>query len=358
MASQLDRRRFLRNSAFGGAVMLGGPALLAACGDDTKTTTAATGGTTVTALNYQLSWLKNAEFAGNWIASEKGFYKNAGFDPVNFIAGGPGIQQEQSVVSGKALVGISGPDITGPAILKGAPLVALGALFQKNPFCFVSLASKPIKTAKALEGARVGIQDVNTPVWKAFVAANKLDESKITVVPVQFDPQGLVNGEVDAWFSFVTNEPNALRAQGVEVEVFLLADEGYPLVSQILFTKLDSVKNDRDKLKAVMKADILGWRESLKDPALGAGFAVDKFGKDLGLKLDASTAESKSQNELILTNDTKANGIFTVSDELLAETITSLGYGGVKITEKQLFDFSILEEIYSENPDLKKDPTA
>ena len=231
-------------------------------------------------------------------------------------------------------------------------------MFQKNPFCFVSLASKPIKTAKALEGARVGIQDVNTPVWKAFVAANKLDESKITVVPVQFDPQGLVNGEVDAWFSFVTNEPNALRAQGVEVEVFLLADEGYPLVSQILFTKLDSVKNDRDKVKAVFKADILGWRESLKDPALGAGFAVDKFGKDLGLKLDASTAESKSQNELILTNDTKANGIFTVSDELLAETITSLGYGGVKITEKQLFDFSILEEIYSENPDLKKDPTA
>ncbi len=359
MASQLDRRRFLRNSAFGGAVVLGGPALLAACGDDTKTTTAAGGGgAKVSPLDYQLSWLKNAEFAGNWIASEKGFYKDAGFDPVNFIAGGPGVQQEQSVVSGKALVGISGPDITGPAILKGAPLIALGALFQKNPFCFMSLASKPIKTAKELEGVRVGIQDVNTPVWKAFVAANKLDESKITVVPVQFDPQGLVNGEVDAWFSFVTNEPNALRAEGIEVEVFLLADQGYPLVSQILFTKLDTVKNDREKLKALLKADIMGWRESLKDPALGAGFAVDKFGKDLGLKLEAATAESKSQNELILTADTKANGIFTVSNELLAETITSLGFGGVKITEKQLFDFSVLEEVYAANPELKKDPTA
>lgn len=372
MVSQYGRRSFLRTSLLGGAAIIGGPALLAACGSDEETSadTTAAGGTDTTAaggaaaaasfgvLDYQLSWIKNAEFAGQYIADQQGFYKEAGFESVNFLAGGPGVQQEQVVASGKAFIGISAPDITGPAILQGAPLIALGALFQKNPFCFMSLAEKPIKTAKELEGAKVGVQDVNLPVWNAFVAANGLDVSKITVVPVQFDPQGLVNKEVDAWFSFVTNEPNALRAQGIDVEVFLLADEGYPLVSQIYFTTIDALANERDKVKALLIADIKGWRASIKDPAIGAKYAVEIYGKDLGLEESAALEESKTQNELIVTEETKANGILTISDTVMAEVIESLGFGGIEITAEQLFDLSLLDEIYAENPDLKTDPTA
>jgi len=361
VASNLDRRRFLRNSAFGGAVLLGGPAVLAACGDDEKATTdsSSSGGDKgFGTLELQLNWVKNAEYAGSWIADDRGFYKDAGFDGVNFTAGGPGVQQEASVISGKTLLGLSGPDITGPAILEGAPLICLTALFQKNPFCFMSLASNPVPDAQSLKGKKVGIQDVNQPIWQAFLTANKIDEADITVVPVQFDPQGLVTGEVDAWLSFVTNEPNALRAEGIEVEVFLLADEGYPLVSQVYFTQLDTLKNERDKLKAFLTADIKGWRESLKDPEAGAKLAVEVYGKDLGLKLEAAIEESKSQNELILTEDTKVDGIMTVAQEHIDETIESLGFGGIKITEKQLFDLSLINEIYEENPELKADPTA
>lgn len=378
MVNQTDRRSFLRTSLLGGAALLGGPTLLAACGGDDDDAAAATSptsgagtttaGTTTAgtmagtgefgALDYQLSWIKNAEFAGQYIADSQGFYTEAGFSSVNFLAGGPGVQQEQVVASGKALIGISSPDITSPAILQGAPLIALGALFQKNPFCFMSLAEAPISTAKELEGKKVGIQDVNQPVWNAFAAAAGLDVSKIDVVPVQFDPQGLVNKEVDAWFSFVTNEPNALRAQGVDVEVFLLADQGYPLVSQIYFTQISTLADQRDLLKALLIADIKGWRESIKDPEIGAELAVDVYGKDLGLTLEAAIEESKSQNELIVTDDTKANGILTISDELMAATIESLGFGGTEISAEQLFDLSLLEEIYSENPDLKADPTV
>ena len=48
-----------------------------------------------------------------------------------------------SSTSGKALLGIGSPDITAPAILKGAPLKIIAVLFQKNPFCVMSLASNP-----------------------------------------------------------------------------------------------------------------------------------------------------------------------------------------------------------------------
>ena len=360
MAANIDRRRFLRNSAFGGAVMLGGPALLAACGDDKKSSSSSSGSSSsgLGTLDVQLNWLKNAEYSGTWIADSEGFYKDAGFDKVNFIAGGPGVSQEQSVISGKGLLGLTAPDFTASAVLEGADLVILGALFQKNPFCFMSLASNPIPDPESLKGKKVGVQDVNQPTWQAFLKANNLNESEMTVVPVQFDPQGLVTGEVDAWFSFVTNEPNALKAEGVDVEVFLLADHGYPMVSQCYFTKKETLSSKKDVLKAYLTADIKGWRESLKDPAKGAKLAAEVYGKDLGLKVEAATEESKSQNELILNDDTKKNGIMTVTDEMVAETIKSLGFADLKVTADQIFDLSLINEIYQDNPDLKADPTA
>ncbi len=361
MTSNLDRRRFLRNGAIGAGALVGGSALLAACGDDKTTTSTGASGTKSTdfgTLDFQLSWVKNAEFSGNYIADSKGYYKAAGFSKVNLIAGGPGVSQEQSLAAGKAIVCTSGPDITAPAILKGIPLIAIGALFQKNPFCFVSRADDPINTPAELKGKKIGVQDVNLPIWQAFLKANNLDIADMNTVPVQFNPEGLITKEVDAWFSFVTNEPNALRAKGQEVAVMMFADNGYPLVSQIYVAKTESVKKDRDKLKALLTADIKGWRDSIKDYKLGADLAVSTYGKDLKLDKDSTEKESQSQNELILTNDTKANGILTVTDELVSETLKSLGFGGVDITADKLFDFSILEEVYKDNPDLKKDPTA
>lgn len=362
MASNLDRRRFLRNGAFGGAVLLGGPAFLAACGDDDADTGSGSGSgdssSGLGTLDVQLNWLKNAEYAGTWIADSEGYYTAAGFEKVNFIAGGPGVSQEESVISGKGLIGLTAPDFTASAVLEGAELVILSALFQKNPFCFMSLAENPISTPDELKGKKVGVQDVNQPTWQAFLKANGLDESEMTVVPVQFDPQGLVNKEVDAWFSFVTNEPNALKAEGIDVEVFLLADHGYPMVSQCYFTKKETLESKADVLKAYLMADIKGWRESVKDPAKGATLAAEVYGKDLGLDAGAATEESKSQNELIVTDDTKANGLMTVTDELVEETIKSLGFAGLDVTAEQIFDFTLINEIYAENADLKADPTA
>jgi hypothetical protein len=66
--------------------------------------------------------------------------------------------------------------------------------------------------------------------------------------------------------------------------------------------------------------------------------------------------ESQDQNTLILTDDTRANGIFTVTDELLEGTIESLALGDIDITAEQLFDLSLLEEVYEENPELREPP--
>ncbi len=339
-----------------GVALLGSP-LLAACSSDKKTTSGSgTGSGKFGTLDYQLSWIKNTEFAGQYLADTNGYYKAAGFDGVNLMAGGPNVQQDAVVASGKAFVGISSPDITAAAILKGASTTTIGAIFQKSPFAVMSLAKSPINEPKDMIGKKIGVQSTNESAWKAFLKSNKIDETKVTLVPSQFDPSPLVDGEVDGWFSFITNEPNLLKVKGVETHTFLLNDFGYPLVSQVYVVKKDALGKDRDKLKAFLVADIKGWHASLKDPGAGPKLVVTKYGKDQKLDEAEQTLESRAQNELITNDHTKTNGIFTVSDTVLDESIKSLGLGGIKIDKAKLFDLSVIEEVYKAHPDLKSVP--
>jgi ABC-type nitrate/sulfonate/bicarbonate transport system substrate-binding protein len=350
-----DRRLFLkRGLQLGGAVMLGGP-LLAACGSDSDSASSASasGSKSFGELTLRLSWIKNVEFAGSYIADSKGYYKDEGFSKATLIGGGPSATpMETDVVTKKALFAISGPDITGAAISKGAPLKIIGAQYQKNPFCIMSMTKNAIAKPEDMYGKKIGVQASNESVWAAYIKATGLDESKITKVPVQFDPLPLTQGTVDGWFSFVTNEPNALRLKGFKVSTMLLADTGYPLVSETYCTRQDTIDKQPELVKAFLRAEIKGWKASVADPTLGAKLAAETYGKGLGLTTKEQTLESTDQNALILTADTKKNGLFTVTDTLIEENIKTLAYGGLKITADKLFDFSLLEAVYKEDPSL------
>jgi len=362
----LDRRSFLRRGTAGGigVALLGTgglSALLAACGSSSKpaaggsSTTVAGGTTDLGELTFQLSWIKNVEFAGEYIADTNGYYKDAGFSKVTILSGGPTVQQDSVVAGGKAMVCISAPDITSAAINQGADLVTIGAQYQKNPFAVMSLATSPILTPQDMIGKKIGVQATNEAVWNAFLKANGIDGSKINKVPVQFDPSPLVSKQVDGWFSFVTNEPNLLKTQGVATKTFLLADYKYPLVSETYVVKKSALADatKRKAIKAMLVADIKGWQQNLKDPTIGAKLAANVYGKDQKLTVAEQTLESTSENLLISTPDTQTNGLFTITDELIAENISTLALANINITKEKLFDMSVLQEVYSEHPELK-----
>jgi hypothetical protein len=56
---------------------------------------------------------------------------------------------------------------------------------------------------------------------------------------------------------------------------------------------------------------------------------------------------------LVQTDETRANGLFTISDAMIAQNIATLKAAGFDITADQLFDMSLLAEVYEENPELK-----
>jgi Flp pilus assembly protein TadG len=102
----------------------------------------------------------------------------------------------------------------------------------------------------------------------------------------------------------------------------------------------------------MLRAEIKGWKDNIADPAAGAALAVNTYGKDLGNTVAEQTLESKAENELIVSADTTKNGLLTVTPELLAANMKTLAVAGIKLTQDQLFDMSLIDEIYKEDPSL------
>ena len=354
------RRAFLASSGLGAL----GLAALAACGTDgsagaSSAPSAASSSVAPGAygkLSLQLSWIKNIEFAGEYFADSKGYYKEAGFESVDLVTG-PVDSADALVLAGTVDVGLSAPDATARLIVEqGGPLKIIGSTFQKNPFCILSIEEgKPIRTVADLAGKTIGIQaGTNQSIFDGFCKANNVDKTTFKTTVVQYEPSPLTELKVDGFMAYTTNEPFIVKADGFTPVVLAFADNGLPLTAETFCVLQETIDNDRDKLKAFLLAEIKGWYDAIADPEEGARLAVEVYGKDLKLDLAGQVEQLKAQNELVVTEETRANGIFTLSEVFVNDIIGAIGNVGVTITAEELFDLSLLAEVYQANPDLIK----
>jgi ABC-type nitrate/sulfonate/bicarbonate transport system substrate-binding protein len=344
----IDRRTFLRRSAAMGLVFGGGASWLAACGDDDD---GGGEGEGTSELSIQFSWIYNTEFAGAYLANENGFYEDEGFTTVNLLTGGPTVPVEPVVISGQALFGYTFAEPMSGAVLEGADLKVIAALYQTNPFCIMSLASNPIRSLDDMLGKRVGVQAVNEPIWDALLSINNIDPAEIDKIPAEFDPAPMVNGEADGWFSFVINEPITLNQGGTPAECMMLADHGFNLQQQLFITTADNLANRKDDLVRAVRAELRGWQLNAQDPVPGAELAVNEWGSDLGLTLEHEVAENEEQIRLMLNDDTEANGLGYMTEERIASNVELLGAAGLEISA-DVFTTEILDEVYKDGTDL------
>jgi len=301
----------------------------------------------------QLSWIKNAEFMGEFMADSEGYFTEAGFDSVDLITGPASV--EGSIIAGNADMGLGNAISTGTIIAEeGAPLKIIGATYQKNPFTILSLAGVGnIDTLEALRGKTIGVQDSNRSLWEAFLAINDIDQSEVDTVTVQYDPSELFAGNIDGWFSYLTNESLDAELAGLEPVNLPLADNGLPFVAETFTVSDEAIANDREMIKALMVAEIRGWTAAINDPTAAAQYTVDTYGAELGLTIEKETLQAEVQaTDLVVSADTESNGLFTISEELQEQSIATLAAAGITITADQLFDMSLLAEIYEENPEL------
>lgn len=347
-------------------LLLAASTALAGCGSSSSGSTDTSGGSagasgaaSLGAINVQLSWIKNSEFAGEYEAEEKGYYKDAGFSNVTLTPGPT--TTEALVASGKATFGMSDAVATASAITKShAPIKIIGSVYQKNPFTVISLADKAdITTPQDLVGKTIGVQTGgNVTLFDALLAANGIDPKSVNVVPTGYDPSVLWSGSkpLDGYFGYLTNESILVKDAGHKDAELPLADNGLPFVADSLITTTAEIKDHPDVVKGFLKAELQGWKDACASPQEGTDLTIDKYGKGQKppLEPDKELAQAKAEcTELMNTDETKANGLFTISPTLQAANIKTLSEAKVDITADQLFDTSLLTQVLSENPDLK-----
>ncbi|MGI3903150.1 MAG: ABC transporter substrate-binding protein [Janthinobacterium lividum] len=297
-------------------------------------------------VGYQFSWIKNFQFAGEYVADSKGYFRQAGVE-VDLMAGGPTLPVEPVVVSGRALIGQGSPDNTASANARGAGLRIIGACYQKSPFAIISMTKTGLNAPKDMVGKRIGVQGSNSVIWNAFLKINEIDPRSIETVPVQFDYSPLVSGEVDGFFGFSNDGVTHLRHKGDDVTYFLCADHGYKLMTATYMVLASSLSDPakRARITAFMTGDIRGWQDVVTDPTLAARLTVDTYGKGNGLDEATEREACALTNELMVSDVTRAHGLFWMSDEAVAETIQTLAAASVRAVP-EMFTNEILADIY------------
>jgi ABC-type nitrate/sulfonate/bicarbonate transport system substrate-binding protein len=323
MKIALSRRRFLSLAAAGAAVsVLPGRAFAAS------------------PLTMQAAWINDAEFAGYFVALDKGYYKEAGLD-LTYLSGGPDVIPESTLVASKADLALTTPDTTVTAITQqGAKFKIIGAQYQKNPVGIVSLAGKPIKTPQDLIGKTLAVPPVNVVSVEAMFALQGIDKSKVNIVPYAYDPTPLIKGEIDASLDFTTNVPFTIKQAGKDATSFLLYDFGFTIYNDTVVVTEETLKTKRKELVAWLKASRAGWVENLKDPAAYPPMFKDTWFKGTGRTIENEVYFNTAQKPLI---DSPA-GIFSMTDEGIEKNIAALGQVGIKAS-KDMFDTSLLAEI-------------
>jgi len=240
-------------------------------------------------LTLQLKWVAQAQFAGYFVAKEKGFYDEEGLD-VTIKPGGPDIAPEQVIAGGGADVIV---DWMGGALVareKGVPLVNIAQPFEKAGMEMVCPADGPVKSESDFKGHTLGVWFYGNE-YPFFAWMNKLGLSTdggpdgVTVLKQSFDVQPLIQKQADCISVMTYNEYWQLIDAGYKPEdliVFNYSDMGNDLLEDGLYAMEDKLADPAFKANMVkfVRASMKGWKYALENPDEAAGIVMDNGGQD------------------------------------------------------------------------------
>ena len=218
-------------------------------------------------ISLRLKWLDQAQFAGFYVAKNKGLYKDKGL-VVTINPGGPEISPVQMVVSKVDNFGITGADQIILAREKGVPVVALAVIYKDSPVAIGSLRKNNILLPEDLVGKKVGLiygRDEET-IYRALLAKEKINSKSVNEVALLAGLSQLTTGAIDAQILYEINEPVLLAQQGFEVNLIKPRDYGILFYSDVLFTTEDMIKENPEEVKNFVQASLNGWKLVFENP--------------------------------------------------------------------------------------------
>jgi PAS domain S-box-containing protein len=227
-------------------------------------------------IHLQLRWHHQFQFAGYYAAIEKGYYRKAGLEVIAH-EGAPGKTPVQEVLHGHAQYGEANSELLLER-LRGAPLVALAAIYQHSPSILLARKDAGILSPEDLIGKKVMM--LNQALDADFVAMftnESIDINRIQIIPSSYEIQDLVDGKVAAFNSYISNEPYFLKQQGIEYTALNPRNYGVDFYSDILFTSEEEIKRHPERVKAFREASLEGWRYAMEHPQEIIDLLINKY---------------------------------------------------------------------------------
>ncbi len=216
-------------------------------------------------IDFQLRWKHQFQFAGYYAAIAQGFYREEGLQ-VRLHEGAPGVTPVEEVLSGRAQYAESNSELLYER-LHGKPLVALAAIFQHSPSVLLARADTGIRSAHDLLGKRVMLMSAQTDAdFLAMFRSEGMDTANIQLQPSSYAIEDLASGKVDAFNSYLTNEPYLLQQLGIDYVVISPSTYGIDFYSDILFTSEQELTEHPERVAAFRRATLRGWHYAMDNP--------------------------------------------------------------------------------------------
>ena len=264
-------------------------------------------------LTFGTDWRAQAEHGGFYQALAKGFYADKGLE-VEIRQGGPQINHAQLLAAGKVDFSLSSNSfIVLNYVREAIPMVAVAAMFQKDPQVLIAHPGRGNDSLAALKGKPIFIgSDTRVGSWLFLKSRYGYNDSQIrpytfNVAPFLSNPQAIQQG-------YLGSEPFVIELQGIKPVVMLLADDGYSSYGALLQTSRRLTESKPAVVQAFVDASIAGWQDYLHgDPAPGDAL-IKQANPDMSDRLLAYGRQKMNEYGIVESGDSATQGIGTMTE--------------------------------------------
>jgi NitT/TauT family transport system substrate-binding protein len=211
-------------------------------------------------------WVPQAQFAGYYVAYEKGFYKKRGID-LTIIPGGPDRPSSQFLTKGKADFAILWLTTGMRLRASGQGIVNIGQMIQRSALMLVAKKSSHIVKTEDLNGKKVGLWGEDFQIQpRSFIRRYSLD---VKIIPQSFSVNLFLRGGVDVASAMWYNEYHTIINSGLdpdELTTFWFHEHGLNFPEDGIYTLESTLKRDPALACAFVKSSIEGWLYAFSNP--------------------------------------------------------------------------------------------
>jgi NitT/TauT family transport system substrate-binding protein len=281
-------------------------------------------------VTLQLKWVTQAQFAGYYVAKDKGFYEEEGLE-VDIKPGGPDIAPPQVIAGGGADVIVDWMPSALATREKGVPLVNIAQPFKRSGMMLTCLKESGVKTPEDFKGKTLGVWFFgNEYPFLSWMAQLKIPTdggpNGVTVLKQGFNVDPLIQKQAACISTMTYNEYWQVIDAGIKPEdlvTFKYEDQGVATLEDGLYVLEDKLKDPafKEKMVKFVRASMKGWKYAEENPDEAA---------DIVLENDATGAQTEKHQKRMMGEIAKltagSNGALDEAD--YKRTVQSLLAGG------------------------------